>query len=204
MWAAIRGARAHLLTLAMALAAVAGSTQTAQVTSAEPAPPSPSLIQLIDPLDEPQFYCVDVPGFGASLNRDGALTAHTCKPRADDELFTAGHPSVGHLYMPAYDRCVEAADAKAEAELHLEACKDEAAAVHAHCRRAASAGSRRGNCRRNGLLPGGRARRGPADRRAQSPAPRPAPDAMRRRRSEPDSVDLSRGSPAAAALRFGT
>ena len=39
-----------------------------------------TLIQLVDALDEPEFYCVDVPGFGTSLNLRSALTAHTCKP----------------------------------------------------------------------------------------------------------------------------
>ena len=65
---------------------------------------------------------MDVPGFGANLNLDGALTAltaHTCKPSADDELFTVGHPEEGHLYMPAYDRCVEADGATDGAELYL-------------------------------------------------------------------------------------
>ena len=33
-----------------------------------------TLIQLIDPLDEPEFYCVDVPGFGASLDLQSPLT----------------------------------------------------------------------------------------------------------------------------------
>ena len=50
------------------------------------------MIQLRDPLDEPEYYCVDVPGFGRSLNLEGALTAHTCKPNADDELFIYRSP----------------------------------------------------------------------------------------------------------------
>ena len=37
------------------------------------------LIRLQDPLDEPEYYCVDVPGAGSSLNLQGALQAHTCK-----------------------------------------------------------------------------------------------------------------------------
>ncbi|MCY4375237.1 MAG: hypothetical protein OXC31_15870 [Spirochaetaceae bacterium] len=121
----IRDARARTVLTVLMLTAVLGTAQTTQDGAEEPEPPpSPTLIQLVDPLDEPQFYCVDVPGFGASLNLDGALTAHTCKPRADDELFTVGHPSAGHLYMPAYDRCVQAGGATAGAELHLEACAD--------------------------------------------------------------------------------
>ena len=108
------------------LAAALGTAQTTQGSTGEPEPPpSPTLIQLVDPLDEPEFYCVDVPGFRASLNLEGALTAHTCKPGADDELFTVGHPLAGNLYMPAYDRCVEAAGATDGAELYLKSCADE-------------------------------------------------------------------------------
>ena len=80
---------------------------------ATPAPtPEPegqdSLIQLIDPLDEPEFYCVDVPGFRDSLRTDRPLQAHTCKPGAADELFRFNQPAAGQLYMVAYDLCVEA------------------------------------------------------------------------------------------------
>ncbi|MEM7029751.1 MAG: RICIN domain-containing protein, partial [Chloroflexota bacterium] len=83
-----------------------------------------TLIQLRDPLDEPEYYCVDVPGFGSSLNLEGALTAHTCKPNADDELFIINQPNMGHLYMPAYDRCMEAAAQEVGAELKLTDCSD--------------------------------------------------------------------------------
>ena len=108
------------------LAAALGTAQTTQDSAGEPEPPpSRTLIQLVDPLDEPEFYCVDVPGFRASLNLEGALTAHTCKPGADDELFTLGHPLAGKLYMPAYDRCVEADGATDGAELYLNSCADE-------------------------------------------------------------------------------
>lgn len=68
----------------------------------------PSLIQLVDPLDEPEFYCVDVPGFRDSLRTDRPLQAHTCKPGAADELFVANQPGTGQFLMPAYDLCMEA------------------------------------------------------------------------------------------------
>ena len=124
--AAIRGPVAWAAVVVLLFAAVSGAAQTTQDGGAEPEePPSPTLIQLVDPLDEPEFYCVDVPGFRASLNLEGALTAHTCKPAADDELFTVGHPLAGNLYMPAYDRCVEADGAADGAELYLKACADE-------------------------------------------------------------------------------
>ncbi len=87
-------------------------------------PASPGLIQLLDPLDEPEYYCVDVPGFGRSLNLQGALTAHTCKPRADDEMFIFNFPSAGHISMPAYDLCVEASGEESGSTLQLAGCSD--------------------------------------------------------------------------------
>ncbi len=67
-----------------------------------------SLIQLVAPLDEPEFYCVDVPGFRDSLRTDRPLQAHTCKPGAADELFIAHQPWGGQFLMPAYGLCIEA------------------------------------------------------------------------------------------------
>ena len=83
-------------------------------------------IQLEDPLDEPEFYCVDVPGAGRGVRLQAALQAHTCKPVevAEDELFTMNHPSGGQIYMKAYDLCVAAEGPKEESLLHLEPCSD--------------------------------------------------------------------------------
>ena len=69
---------------------------------------APSLLQLADPLDEPEFYCVDVPGFRDSLRTDRPLQAHTCKPGAADELFYADRPESGQFLMPAYALCLTA------------------------------------------------------------------------------------------------
>lgn len=80
------------------------------------------LIELVDPLDEPERYCVDVPGFGNRLNLNAALMAHTCKPGAADELFTINQPAAGQLYMRAYDRCATAESDQAGAELLLKPC----------------------------------------------------------------------------------
>ena len=85
-------------------------------TATRPATPSPTLapetaptlLQLADPLDEPEFYCVDVPGFRDSLRTDRPLQAHTCKPNAADELFIADRPETGQFLMPAYDLCMTA------------------------------------------------------------------------------------------------
>ena len=81
-------------------------------------------IQLTDPLDEPEYYCVDVPGAGRNVRLQSALQAHTCKPvaTAADELFTMDHPGEGQIYMEAYDLCVEAEAPNAGASLHLQRC----------------------------------------------------------------------------------
>ena len=75
---------------------------------------------LRDPLDEPEFYCVDVAGFGSNLNLSAPLQAHTCKPGADDELFIFNHPAPGQFSMDAYDVCLEAGDGV----LYVRQCSD--------------------------------------------------------------------------------
>ena len=92
----------------------------------DPARAEATLVQLVDALDEPEYYCVDVPGFGRSLNLQSALMAHTCKPGADDEIFAINRPGPGNLYMPAYDLCMEAAGTGAPIQLHLRECSDSA------------------------------------------------------------------------------
>ena len=92
--------------------------------SAMPVVAAEGLIQLIDPLDEPEFYCVDVPGFRDRLNLDAPLMAHTCKPGAADELYMVDHPKPGQLYMKAYDRCVEATSAEKGGKVLMKACSD--------------------------------------------------------------------------------
>ena len=87
--------------------------------------PSPaSLIQLKDPLDEPEYYCVDVTGAGRGVQLQSPLQMHTCKPGANDEMFTKDRPLSGNLYMLAYDLCVEADKAQAGSVLSLRACSE--------------------------------------------------------------------------------
>ena len=102
---------------------VPSPTAAAVEPTAVPAVPTPSaesLIMLRDPLDEPEFYCVDVAGFGNNLNLNAPLQAHTCKPGADDELFIFNHPGPGQFSMDAYDVCLEAG----EGVLYVRACSD--------------------------------------------------------------------------------
>ncbi|MDE2843303.1 MAG: hypothetical protein OXN21_07975, partial [Chloroflexota bacterium] len=83
-------------------------------------PDGTTLIQLIDLLDEPESYCVDVRGFGSSLDTERSLQAHTCKPGADDELFLFDRPGEGQISMPAYDLCM---DSDGEA-VYVRSCTD--------------------------------------------------------------------------------
>ena len=89
-------------------------------------PAADGLVMLVDPLDEPEQYCLDVPGFGRRLNLDAPLMAHTCKPGAADETFRAetGDPSAARLYMPAYERCAEAESREPGARLFMKQCED--------------------------------------------------------------------------------
>ncbi len=83
-------------------------------------------IQLTDPLDEPEYYCVDVPGAGSGVRLQSALQAHTCKPldTAADELFTMDHPKAGQIYMEAYQLCLEAEVPGEGSSLRLQTCSD--------------------------------------------------------------------------------
>ena len=105
--------------------------ETPTTIAANPSDTSPSgqrFILLVDPLDEPEFYCVDVPGAGRSLNLEADLHAHTCKPlpQAEDELFTFNSPGEGQFRMEAYDLCMEAREAEEGAALILQTCSDSA------------------------------------------------------------------------------
>ncbi len=102
------------------------ATSTAAGIEVDPAKADATLVQLVDALDEPEYYCVDVPGFGASLNLQSALTAHTCKPGAEDEMFAVNRPGPGNLYMPAYDLCMEVDGTDAPVQLRLRECSDSA------------------------------------------------------------------------------
>lgn len=65
------------------------------------------LIVLVDPLDEPEFYCFDLAGWGQNLQLDDPLQAHTCKTRnAGDQMF---HFEDNRLKVSTQDLCVQVA-----------------------------------------------------------------------------------------------
>jgi 2-hydroxy-6-oxonona-2,4-dienedioate hydrolase len=64
-------------------------------------------IRLLDALDEPEYYCLDLAGWGQHLQLDDPLQTHTCKTRGgEDQMFQFAD---GKLKVSLYDRCVQVA-----------------------------------------------------------------------------------------------
>lgn len=81
---------------------------------------SPVMMRLVDPLDEPGFYCVDIPGFRQNVQLEAPLMAHTLKRFGSaDEMWTMDYPAEGQIYASEYRLCIEAASATPGAALLL-------------------------------------------------------------------------------------
>lgn len=61
------------------------------------------VIKLVEPLDEPEFYCLDVAGWGDHLKIEDPLQVHTCKPDSPDQEFVVEGST---FKMPEYNRCL--------------------------------------------------------------------------------------------------
>lgn len=80
---------------------------TAPIIVAESAPAEGHYVRLVDALDEPEFYCFDIAGWGDHLQLDDPLQTHTCKPEnSEDQMFKFED---GQLKVSEYDRCVQVA-----------------------------------------------------------------------------------------------
>lgn len=85
-------------------------------------------IRLVDALDDPAHYCIDVPGVpGNDLNIDSILWAHSCKigdeELTEDQVFQFGYRS-RQAHLQGYDRCLVADDRAVGATLRVEDCED--------------------------------------------------------------------------------
>lgn len=70
------------------------------------------LVRLVDPLDEPEFYCLDLSGYGDHLRLEDPLQAHTCKGESPaDQLFTVVD---GKITVGDTDRCLQVAVSSGE------------------------------------------------------------------------------------------
>ncbi len=64
-------------------------------------------VRLVDPVDEPEFYCLDLSGWGANLKLEEPLQAHTWKLRgADDQMFAFQD---GKILVGNTGRCLQVA-----------------------------------------------------------------------------------------------
>ena len=82
--------------------------------------PATGLLRLVDFLDDPLGYCVDVAGFGANLRLDAPLQAHTCKPGSDDQLFS--RLNGGGMRLTQHDRCLTVIQAVDGSEVMVSPC----------------------------------------------------------------------------------
>lgn len=89
------------------------------------AKPDPVMIRLVDPLDEPEFYCVDVPGFRQNVQLKAPLMAHTLKRFGSaDEMFVLNYPKEGQIYAAEYDLCFEADGTEPGSQIYLKKPSD--------------------------------------------------------------------------------
>jgi hypothetical protein len=64
-------------------------------------------VRLIAPLDESEFYCLDLAGWGDHLQLDDPLQTHTCKAKGGgDQMFFFED---NRLKVAGFDRCVQVA-----------------------------------------------------------------------------------------------
>lgn len=91
----------------IALLATVSMCQLAQA-QAQVQDPKGNLIRLVDAHDEPEFYCLDIAGFGKHLQLNDPLQTHTCKSfeQGTDQKF---YFEDQQLKIEGYDRCVQAA-----------------------------------------------------------------------------------------------
>jgi len=87
-------------------------------------------------LEDPSGYCLDIPGFGARLQKDGPIGTHTCKYSRPgfwvDELFEMT-PS-NQLRLPEYDLCLSADSLESGSHVNMIDCaadKAHAWTIHA-------------------------------------------------------------------------
>jgi len=83
------------------------------------------MLRLVAPLDEPEFYCVDIPGFGKNVQLEAPLMAHTLKRFGSaDEMWIMNYPAAGQIYSSATERCIEVESAASGAKLRLKKPSD--------------------------------------------------------------------------------
>lgn len=97
-----------------------GQSGTASVESQST--PENVLIRLVEPLDDPGHYCIDVAGFGASVRLQSPLQAHTCKPNDNRDMQFMFKPLTEQLYAEEYNLCMQPETPTAGSDIYLTEC----------------------------------------------------------------------------------
>jgi hypothetical protein len=108
------------------IACGSGATEDAVdvVVADEPATLENRLIGLVDALDDPGHYCIDIPGFGSGIRLQAPLQAHTCKPDDNrDEQFTY-IGATSQLRSEEYDLCMQPQSAIDGVQIYLQECSN--------------------------------------------------------------------------------
>ena len=83
-------------------------------------------IYLVELLDEPRGFCLDIRGYKESADPKKGLQAHTCYSYqgsiAVDQEFSLQRINDNEFYMPKFDVCMEAGNANASSDIKLESC----------------------------------------------------------------------------------
>jgi hypothetical protein len=86
----------------------------------------PVEVVLVNKLDEPRGYCLDVPGFMAEAKPEKGLQIHTCYsyrgPLAVDQAFDSDKISAGTFQIIQFDLCMTAQGHSEEGKLSLAPC----------------------------------------------------------------------------------
>lgn len=120
----VTSARRVVIGIGLILAVACGSGGQDATTLDSPSITQNVLTRLVDPLDDPGHYCIDVVGFGSGARFRDALQAHTCKAADNrDQQFTQ-RTQTGQLYMEEYRLCLQPENLAPGSELYLRECSD--------------------------------------------------------------------------------
>lgn len=120
----VRAASTITVSIAILLVVACGSGESQTANIETNATPQNVLIRLVEPLDDPGHYCIDVPGFGTSVRLQAPLQAHTCKPNANRDMQFMFKSLTEQIYIEEYDLCVQLETPTDGSDMYLTECLD--------------------------------------------------------------------------------
>ena len=78
---------------------------------------------LVDALDAPKRYCLDLEGYAYITDLDAPVIVHSCKEGFfKDGTWMVDYPQPGQIYVPWYELCVAAESPQQDADVVLQGC----------------------------------------------------------------------------------